>query len=171
MKKLTANQKSLIKKLPAKYQIFAVILLLIIINFSYFMSFFDEYSLERVSDGDTIVVINKGEKIKIRLYGIDAPESTQSYGQYCKNQLINLLDGKKITLDIKNKDNYGRSVGIVYANNEDINAKMVQIGCAWAYQNYTKKYLDYEKIARNNKIGLWSEKNPQNPRDYRKEHK
>lgn len=171
MKKLTNIQKQIIKKLPVKYQIFAAIIFLLIANLSYFTSFIEEYTLYKVSDGDTITLIKKGEKIKVRLYGIDAPESTQSYGQYCKNQLEKLLDNTKIRLEIKDKDNYGRTVGIVYANDEDINAKMVQSGCAWSYQNYTTKYLNDEKIARVNKIGLWSEKNPQNPRDYRKEHK
>lgn len=171
MKKPTKTQMKLIQKLPFKYQIIALIIFLVVANFSYFSSFTKEYSLEHVSDGDTITLLAKGEKIKVRFYGIDAPESAQEYGQFCKDMLGDFLKGKEIKLEIKDKDKYGRVVGIVYANNEDINQKMVRNGCAWSYQNYTKKYLEDEKYARANKLGLWQSKNPQNPRDFRLEHK
>ncbi|WP_336612760.1 MULTISPECIES: thermonuclease family protein [unclassified Campylobacter] len=171
MKKPTKAQMQLIKKLPFKYQIIALIVFLVVANFSYFTSFTKEYSLEKVSDGDTIVLLSKGEKIKVRFYGIDAPESAQEYGQFCKNMLSDFLKNKDIKLEIKDKDKYGRVVGIVYANGEDINKAMVRNGCAWSYQNYTKKYVDDEKYARANKLGLWQGKNPQNPREFRLEHK
>lgn len=171
MKKPTKAQMNLVKKLPLKYQIVAIIILFVVANFSYFTSYMKEYTLVSVSDGDTITLMNKGEKLKVRFYGIDAPESAQKYGQYCKNMLSDLLKGKEIKLDIKDKDKYGRIVGIVYANGEDINKTMVRNGCAWSYQNYTKKYLDDEKYARNKMLGLWQDKNPQNPRDFRLEHK
>lgn len=171
MKTPNKTQMNLIKKLPFKYQIIALIVFLIVANFSYLTSFTKEYSLKSVSDGDTIVLLSKGEEIKVRFYGIDAPESAQEYGQFCKNMLINLLKNKEIKLEIKDKDKYGRVVGIVYANGEDINKTIVRNGCAWSYQNYTKKYLDDEKYARENKLGLWQGKNPQNPRDFRLNHK
>lgn len=171
MKKPSQKQLKLIKKLPFKYQIIAILLLLISLNYSYFSSFFKDYTLERVSDGDTITLVSAGEKIKVRFYGIDAPESKQEYGQFCKRKLENILKNKEIKLDIKSKDKYQRTVAIVYANGEDVNKEMVRSGCAWAYQNYTLKYLEDEKYARANKLGLWASKNPQNPRDFRIKHK
>lgn len=171
MKKPSQSQMKLIKKLPMKYQLIALIIFIVVANFSYFSSFLNEYSLDKVSDGDTITVLSKGEKIKVRFYGIDAPESKQKYGQYCTKMLSDFLANKQIKLDIKDKDKYGRSVAIVYANGLDINQQMVKNGCAWSYQNYTKKYLEDEKYARANKLGLWQDNNPQNPRDFRLQNK
>lgn len=171
MKKLNKSQMKLIKKLPLKYQIIVLIIFLAVANFSYFVSFTKDYTLDSVSDGDTITLLSKGDKIKVRFYGIDAPESKQKYGQFCKDMLVDFLRDKEIKLDVKDNDKYGRTVGIVYANGEDINKKMVRNGCAWAYRAYTKQYVEDENYAKSNKLGLWQDKNPQNPRDFRLKNK
>lgn len=171
MKKLNKSQMKFIKKLPLRYQIIVLIIFLAVVNFSYFVSFTKDYTLDSVSDGDTITLLSKGDKIKVRFYGIDAPESKQKYGQFCKDMLVDFLRDKEIKLDVKDNDKYGRTVGIVYANGEDINKKMVRNGCAWAYRAYTKQYVEDENYAKSNKLGLWQDKNPQNPRDFRLKNK
>ncbi len=75
----------------------------------------------------------------------------------------------KALVTIKNTDKYGRIVGIVSCNNTNVNAKLVKDGYAWAYQDYTQAYLPLELYARVKNLGLWSEKNPIKPSDYRKQ--
>lgn len=130
--------------------------------------FANEYYVRKVIDADTIQVAKNGKKIKVRFYGIDAPESGQRYGKYCTKELKNLIDKKYVKLDIKTTDTYGRKVAIIYHNGIDINQKIVRLGCAWAYVYYTSKYKQDEKYAKDKKLGLWKDKNPQNPYNYRK---
>ncbi|MBZ7987237.1 thermonuclease family protein [Campylobacter canadensis] len=130
-----------------------------------------EYKVVKVSDGDTINVLDGKKKLKIRFYGIDAPESKQNFGKFCTNVLKQKILGKFVSLEKKGVDTYKRQIAIVYLNNEDINAYMVKSGCAWAYTHYTKKYQALEQNARRQKVGLWIENNPENPYKFRKRNK
>ncbi|MEY4001578.1 MAG: hypothetical protein RI968_696, partial [Pseudomonadota bacterium] len=68
-----------------------------------------------VSDGDTITVLAPGNKpTKIRLAGIDAPESKQPFGQKSRQHLADMVFGKEVRVQVVNKDRYGRIVGVVY---------------------------------------------------------
>lgn len=169
--KINQKQINMIKKLPLKLRIIVVIVILCASSFSFFVSYSKEYYVKKVVDGDTIQVMHKGEKIKVRFYGIDAPESEQKYGKYCTKELEKLIQGKEVKLDIKSTDGYGRKVAIVWYNDVDINKQMVRIGCAWAYTYYTNVYKNDETYAKSNKFGLWQDKNPQNPYNFRKQYK
>lgn len=141
-----------------------------------FMAFADESIIKVISipDGDTLNVINsRNKKIKIRLYGIDAPETKQKYGQASRDYLRQLVKNKKLTYKIRSKDDYGRVVATLYGNNQDLNYEMIKAGWAWHYKHYykSKKYADAEKNARNQKKGLWKDKKPQAPWDFRRENK
>ena len=131
-------------------------------------------SVEHVSDGDTIVVRAKsGEKIKVRLYAIDAPEKAQPYGPQSAGVLKNLVLYRYIALDVINTDRYGRQVAVVYLDRQDINAEMIKLGAAWHYRYYDKSsnYNYYEKseqLARANCRGLWNRDCPTPPWEYRK---
>lgn len=141
----------------------------------------------RVLDGDTIeteYAINsylpsnqRSEKLKIRLFGIDAPEKKQEFGKEAKDYLSSLILGKEVKLIIENIDRYKRIVGTIYlqenekstmSSEKDINRNLVKNGYAWAYREYSTKYLAEEADAKMFKLGLW--KNPQaiNPADFRK---
>lgn len=139
-----------------------------------------EYKVLYISDGDTIAVkeIKKetlvGNLIKIRLYGIDAPEIKQDYGYESKKKLIELIRDKNINIKEINKDKYGRVVGIVYLNGKNINEEMVKGGHAWWYREYDKnnKILEkYEMEAKKNKIGLFAKKGYIEPWKFRKKTK
>lgn len=121
-----------------------------------------------IHDGDTITVLSGKEQTKVRLYGIDAPEKKQDYGQRSKQFLANLIAGQMVEVEPKGKDRYKRTLGIIYYKGQDINAQMVKNGYAWAYVKYSKIYVDQEKTARKNKLGLWQSSDPTPPWEWRK---
>jgi endonuclease YncB( thermonuclease family) len=122
-----------------------------------------------VTDGDTIKVLVDKETVTVRLEGIDAPESGQSYGKKAKEALAELVAGKTVTVKATGKDRYSRTLGIVIVENVDANAKLVEDGWAWHF----KKYNDEERLAvledaaRNAKRGLWADEMPLAPWDFR----
>jgi endonuclease YncB( thermonuclease family) len=141
----------------------------------------------KVSDGDTINVMDSlGTKVKVRLYGIDAPETEKSnrrtghiskpgqpYGDEASTALQSKVYRKMVKLEIMDIDRYKRSVGIVWLNEEDINQEMVAEGYAWAYRQYldrphASEYLKAEESARLKKLGIWQQYNPQPPWEFRK---
>ena len=98
----------------------------------------------KVVDGDTIWILPKGgERVKIRLYGIDAPEMKDSGGKKSKKYLSELIAGKEVQIETHGHDKYKRVIGIVYLNGTDINGKMVKDGYARAYLKYSKKYAKF----------------------------
>ena len=121
-----------------------------------------------IHDGDTITVLQGKQQIKVRLFGIDAPELKQPYGKKSKQFLANLIAGEVVEIDENGKDKYKRTIGTVYLNGTDINAQMVLNGYAWAYVKYSKMYVDHERLAREKKLGLWQSSNPTPPWVWRK---
>ena len=122
----------------------------------------------KISDGDTITVLSGKEQTKVRLYGIDAPEKKQDYGQKSKQFLASLIAGQVVEVVPKGKDRYKRTLGIIHYKGQDINAQMVLNGYAWAYVKYSRIYVDQEKTAREKKRGLWQSSNPTPPWEWRK---
>lgn len=128
----------------------------------------------RVSDGDTILIQSGSQRIKVRMYGIDAPELKQNYGEDSKNYLEKRILNKNVDVKVINEDKYGRKVGKVFYKNKDINLEMIKTGNAWFYEYHAKKEKEYRKAsksAQEQKLGLWKDKNPQNPRNFRLEHR
>ena len=124
----------------------------------------------KISDGDTITILTQQhEQIKVRLYGIDAPEKKQQdYGQRSKQFLANLIAGKVVEVDENGKDRYKRTIGTIYLDGKDINAQMVANGYAWAYRKFSKKYTPQESKAKSQRLGLWRDKEPIPPWEWRK---
>ena len=122
----------------------------------------------KISDGDTIMILQDKEQTKVRLYGIDAPEKKQDYGQRSKQFLASLIAGQMVEVEPKGKDRYKRTLGIIRYKDQDINAQMVLNGYAWAYVKYSRIYVDQEKTARENKRGLWQRSDPTPPWQLRK---
>jgi len=129
----------------------------------------------KVSDGDTIVVspIDGGDFFKCRLYGIDTPEGSQSYGDEATKALKHLILAQRVEIQTTGDITYKREVCHVTLNGMDVNLEMVRQGHAWAYRNYLKKpyktlYVEAETEARNKRIGLWKDSNPVPPWEYRK---
>nr|DAP00288.1 MAG TPA: nuclease-like protein [Caudoviricetes sp.] len=120
-----------------------------------------------VHDGDTITILAEKEQIKIRLFGIDAPELKQPYGKKSKQFLSNLIARQIVEVKENGNDRYGRTIGTVFLNGEDINAQMVENGYAWAFRKFSKKYAPQESEAKFEKRGLWRD-NPTPPWEWRK---
>lgn len=121
-----------------------------------------------IHDGDTITVLSGKEQTKVRLYGIDAPEKKQDYGQRSKQFLASLIAGQVVEVEPKGKDRYKRTLGIIHHKGQDINAQMVLNGYAWAYVKYSRIYVNQENTARENKRGLWQSSDPTPPWVWRK---
>lgn len=124
----------------------------------------------KVADGDTFTIRSDGNNYRIRMYGIDAPESDQKHGKEASNYLSNIIMNKEVNIKIMDKDQYDRIVGKVFYNERDINKMMLESGNAWYYEFHAKnetEYRDAHENARNMKKGLWNNPKPENPRNYR----
>lgn len=125
-----------------------------------------------VHDGDTLtLLVNGNEQVKVRFYGIDAPESHQAFGTQAKKRLSELVFGKDVTVTVMDKDRYGRTVGKVYVGDTYANLELVKAGMAWHYVEYARNDTDLAKAqdeAKAAHVGLWQDANPTPPWDFRK---
>ncbi|WP_051284035.1 thermonuclease family protein [Desulforegula conservatrix] len=127
----------------------------------------------KVADGDTVTAVTEdGQPLKVRLFGIDAPEKNQAYGQKSKKALSGMINRKEVDIEIVAGDKYGRSVGIIYLGNKTINEEMVKKGHAWVYRRYCsksecRKWIDLEEEAKRDKKGLWNDSDPLPPWEFR----
>ncbi len=126
----------------------------------------------QVIDGDTIHI----GKLKYRFFGIDAPEIKQicekdntkiQCGVIAKSVLKNKIADKIPECIVKDKDRYQRLVAECFVGKESLSRFMVREGYAVAYSQYSKDFIDDEKYAKENKLGIWS-MNFQVPSEYRK---
>ena len=130
-----------------------------------------------VADGDTITVLD-AEKTqhKIRLQGIDAPEKAQAFGAKSKQALYEMVHGKTVQVSFEKSDKYGRILGKVLLDGQDICHQQIKAGLAWHYKKYQNQqpladrdaYSASETAAKNEKLGLWSDPRPMAPWDFRK---
>ena len=114
-----------------------------------------------VIDGDTLEMHGN----RIRLHGIDAPESGQSCmaeknkpyrcGQLSANRMASYVSGKTVYCEIKDKDRYGRLVAACSVDDVDVNELLVSEGWALAYRQYSKDYVSAEENAKKLGLGMW----------------
>lgn len=115
-----------------------------------------------VTDGDTIVI----HGTRIRLFGIDAPESAQlcqdaagkdyRCGQRAALALSDRIGEAPISCEPRDTDRYGRTVAVCRKGAEDLNAWMVEQGHAVAFRRYSTAYVGQEGAARAAKRGIWA---------------
>jgi micrococcal nuclease len=123
------------------------------------------FIVTNVVDGDT-VDLNNTERI--RLSGINTPETGECYYQEAKDKLKELVLNKEVFLekDISNKGNYGRLLRYIHIEKEIANDILVIEGYAKVYDKYksdTKRYSQLKKLealAIQNNLGVWSCKDP-----------
>ena len=129
--------------------------------------------VSNISDGDSLwVKTSKGERLKIRISQIDAPEICQAWGQDSKGALAQRLEGKQLKVELLRKDMYGRSLARIVVDGDDVGAEMVSSGNAWAYSSgkYPNAvYYSQEEAAKAAKLGLWSLPKPVQPRIFRRQ--
>ena len=125
----------------------------------------------KIADGDTLTILAAGKvQHKIRLAEIDAPEKKQPFGTRSQQHLSGLCFGKQATVKITDRDRYQRVVGRVLCDGTDANLAQVKAGMAWRYVAYSKDPLieAAEREAKAGRVGLWSDKNPVPPWEWRK---
>jgi endonuclease YncB( thermonuclease family) len=132
------------------------------------------YTVVGISDGDTVRVLSDDKReVKCRLYGIDAPEKNQAFGQASKQSLSDLIYRRTVDVKIVDQDRYGRSVCQISLNGLDVNRAQVALGHAWVYRRYCNdaSYIQAESIAKAKRVGLWAEDRPTPPWDFRRKSK
>lgn len=123
-----------------------------------------------ISDGDTLTVLREHEQIKIRLAEIDAPEKAQPFGTKSKQALSALCFGKQAEIIPQTKDRYGRTVARVKCDGHDASEQQVRDGMAWVFDRYVtdRSLYQLQEEARSSARGLWADKYPIPPWDWRK---
>jgi len=135
------------------------------------------YKVERVVDGDTVVLLMDGQPTKVRLIGVDTPETVhpkkavEYYGKEASRFLKNLLGGEEVWVEYASenatKDKYGRVLAYLYRAPDGlfVNAEIIRQGYGHAYTRFPFKYMEefrsYERAAREAQRGLWAE--PEKP--------
>lgn len=122
-----------------------------------------------VTDGDTVGVLRDGKEVRIRLDGIDCPESNQDFGTRAKQFTSSIVFGKEVQVTVKDVDRYGRLVCRIVCDGKDLSLELVKAGLAWHYKQYSSDSVlaAAEDAARELKRGLWSIPNPVAPWDFR----
>lgn len=110
-------------------------------------------------------------KYRIRLRGIDAPESAMPFGKEAKEELVRILQGKCLRILVFDEDRYGRCVGDIYCNSIFVQEAMLKKGLVWHYTAYDQRpeLAQWEKAARAKRVGLWASSNPEMPWEWRKD--
>jgi endonuclease YncB( thermonuclease family) len=130
-----------------------------------------------IADGATVTLLDAARQHhKIRLKGIDAPESHQPFGQKSKTNLSAMVFNKDVVAECGKQDNYRREICKIIVGGMDANLEQIKAGMAWWYRDYSRDQSaqdreDYEIAEFNAKVrrlGLWSDTNPVPPWEWRK---
>lgn len=124
-----------------------------------------------VYDGDTVTCLDEtNQQQKVRLAGIDAPESSQDFGKVSREALASLVFGRTVEVTDQGRDRYGRWIGQVSVDGVDVNRQMVATGNAWHYTAYSNdsSLAQAQQQAQSQQLGLWAQQDPVPPWDYRK---
>ncbi len=131
-----------------------------------------EGQVDRVIDGDTVDVMHNGEVIRVRLIGIDTPETVdprkevECFGEEASEHMKELVEGEQLVLEYDDSqgrvDKYGRQLAYLrLENGTNVGEKMISDGYAYEYTYaepylYQKDFQNAEQEARNHELGLWS---------------
>lgn len=132
-------------------------------------------TVSSITDGDTITVKTSNGTLTVRSACTDSPESDQPGGSEATQRLRQLLPiGQSVTLNVVDRDRYGRSVAEIYKENNLVNLWMVQEGRAIVYPKYLQncptnagRLQQAESQAKQRRLGFWSQSQPINPWDWR----
>ncbi len=113
----------------------------------------------KVVDGDSINVRCFGEKHRLRLMHIDAPEMKQKpWGDRARRVLKSLIKDDEIFVEFHKQDIYHRDLAVIYADKEDaLNLQLVKRGFARVYRRYKppSQYVAAMKQAKKQRVGIW----------------
>jgi endonuclease YncB( thermonuclease family) len=133
--------------------------------------------VSRVVDGDTVwlATADRRAPLKVRMLGIDAPEICQAGGTEAREALRERLQGRQVRVAVsgsRSRDDYGRLLGRVFVEDEDVGRWMVSSGQAWSYHYRNSKgpYAPEEARAMGSRRGIFARGDAENPRDFRRRH-
>ncbi|QCB46652.1 thermonuclease family protein [Hydrogenophaga sp. PAMC20947] len=133
-----------------------------------------EARVSRVHDGDTLWVqpVEGGRYRKLRIDGIDAPEICQAGGIAARDALRQRVMDRVVTVRERSFDRYGRALVKLSLGQEDVAGWLVDRGMAWSYRwrRDMGPYANQEAVARDRRLGLFGEAQPELPGDFRKRH-
>jgi endonuclease YncB( thermonuclease family) len=117
-----------------------------------------------VVDGDTINILHDNVREKVILYGIDCPETAQSFGAEAKKFTDDACYGKVVNVEDHGKDARGRTIGVVLLpDGTNLNRALVKQGLAWWSDKFAAKDATLKQLhetARASHVGLLTEPNP-----------
>jgi endonuclease YncB( thermonuclease family) len=140
-------------------------------------------SISYVADGDTasVKLTGTGEKVKVRFYGVDTPESqwkdvwpAQAYSDKAKNFTVNQLREQNVQVTFTGDQSYSRCIGEIFLNGRSHSLALIEAGYAWWYKKYSPRRTDLGRAqahAENSKTGLWASSNPMAPWDFRNKYR
>jgi endonuclease YncB( thermonuclease family) len=120
----------------------------------------DQAWVSWVMDGDTVLLLPEGEHepVKFRIQGIDAPESCQPGGEASRDALIARVLRRTVRIEAHGHDSYGRRLGRLFADDQDVGAEMVRSGQAWAWSHRVGRgpYAALQREAEHSRRGLFA---------------
>jgi endonuclease YncB( thermonuclease family) len=135
-----------------------------------------------VQDGDSFVMRDDlGNRIRVRISGIDAPEKSQAFADRSRQHLRDFMRDARIRLEPVKVDVFARTVARVWVLSDDdkpardVGLAQIEAGLAWHFKRYrsdqhdqdSARYAKAERVARSEGLGLWRDPNPQAPWDFR----
>ena len=163
-----------------------LLLLLLSVSPSHSAANILEGTVVKIADGGTITVLDSNKvQHRVRIAGIDAPEKGQAFGNASGKRLGELVARKEVRVEFNKHDRYGRIVGKVLVTTPDcptcgktldMGLAQIMTGMAWWYRKYANeqsredqgRYEFAEQEAKAKKVGLWQDKNPTPPWEFRK---
>lgn len=128
--------------------------------------------ITRLADGDSFEVrTDNGQRLEVRLWGIDAPEGRQAGGREARAALQRLTKRYPVLLAPVEYDQYGRLLANAYCHDLWLNHAMLTNGWAWHYVHFSDnpELAAAESEARRAKRGLWQAQEPQPPWEWRRQ--
>lgn len=117
-------------------------------------------TVTRVSDGDTLDIVPAGERraIRVRVFGIDAPERGEAFSNLARNRTRVLAFRKAVRVTGQSVDPYGRLVARVRVGDADLGDNLLREGLACHYTRYSndRTYADAQASARTRGVGFWA---------------
>ncbi len=126
--------------------------------------------LVRVHDGDTVSLRCDTVLVKLRFADIDAPEYRQPGGRQAREALVALLDNRRLVVETRATDRYGRRIGDILVGDEKVSLRLVSQGWAWCGPRSARTCRSRQDAARDARRGLWQDAAPVPPWRWREQH-
>jgi endonuclease YncB( thermonuclease family) len=125
----------------------------------------------KVYDGDTIEVMAGGPRsVRVRLHAIDSPEKGQPFSNVATKRTRELVEGKRVRVEVRDRDQYDRLVARIYIDDRDLSEQLISEGLAWHYTRYSSELAlgQAQRQARKARRGLWQDPDPVPPWEFRR---